>query len=182
MPASPRPSIRTATAADAEALARLAEQTFRDAFADQNTPEDLDLYCAKAFNERQQLGEIRDPGIITLLVEQADLLAGYAQVKMDSASGCLAGDGQAELSRFYLRQEHHGRGVAQVLMADVLDRVANAGARLLWLGVWEHNPRAIAFYRKHGFEVVGDKTFLVGTDLQRDLVLSVELRPTITAR
>ncbi|MEO0423336.1 MAG: GNAT family N-acetyltransferase [Pseudomonadota bacterium] len=175
MTASPQPAIRSATLADAPALAHLAEQTFRDAFADQNTPEDLDLYCAGAFNEAQQLGEIRHLGIITLLMEQADLLVGYAQIKTTSASDRLANEAQAELSRIYLRQEHHGRGLAQVLMAEVLARAAGAGARVLWLGVWEHNPKAIAFYRKHGFEVVGEKTFLVGSDLQRDLVLSVEL-------
>ncbi|MEO0975077.1 MAG: GNAT family N-acetyltransferase, partial [Pseudomonadota bacterium] len=75
-------SIRTATAADAPALAHLAEHTFRDAFAEQNTPEDLDLYCAGAFSEQQQLREIVDPRIVTLLVERSALLAGYAQLKL----------------------------------------------------------------------------------------------------
>jgi len=42
----------------------------------------------------------------------------------------------------------------------------------VWLGVWEHNPRAIAFYRKWGFEAVGEHVFVVGTDPQRDLVMT----------
>ncbi|MEM9385022.1 MAG: GNAT family N-acetyltransferase [Pseudomonadota bacterium] len=175
-------STRTATAQDAQSLARMAEETFRDAFAEQNTREDLDRYCADAFGEQQQLSEICDPESITVLAERSNRLAGYAQIKTRSSIHCVAGDALAELSRFYLRKEHHGRGVANVLMADVLARAADAGARVLWLGVWEHNPRAIAFYRKCGFDAVGEKTFLIGSDLQRDLVLAVELEAPGTTR
>ena len=41
----------------------------------------------------------------------------------------------------------------------------------MWLGVWERNPRAIAFYIKSGFVVVGSHVFIVGNDRQTDLVL-----------
>ena len=50
-----------------------------------------------------------------------------------------------------------------------------SGARVLWLGVWEHNPRAIAFYRKCGYIAVGSKTFDVGGDLQTDRVMRLPL-------
>jgi ribosomal protein S18 acetylase RimI-like enzyme len=53
-------------------------------------------------------------------------------------------------------------------MRDVLARAEGA---TLWLGVWEENPRAIAFYAKWSFVVVGQKTFLVGDDPQTDHVM-----------
>ena len=43
----------------------------------------------------------------------------------------------------------------------------------LWLGVWEKNPRAIAFYQKTGLRVVGRQTFQLGRDLQHDFVMSL---------
>jgi ribosomal protein S18 acetylase RimI-like enzyme len=71
-----------------------------------------------------------------------------------------------------VRRAHHGRGVAQALMASVVGEARALGATALWLGVWERNARAIAFYRKCGFERRGEHPFLLGRDLQTDWVMS----------
>jgi ribosomal protein S18 acetylase RimI-like enzyme len=80
---------------------------------------------------------------------------------------------RAELHRIYVSSEWQGRGVAQSLMQNALDTAASAGSDLLWLGVWEHNRKAIAFYRKFGFEILGDQPFMLGEDRQRDLIMAV---------
>jgi ribosomal protein S18 acetylase RimI-like enzyme len=80
-----------------------------------------------------------------------------------------------EVVRFYVDRPWHGRGVAHQLMAAAADAAQAAGARTLWLGVWERNPRAIAFYRKCGFEDVGTQIFVLGADHQQDLVLARSL-------
>jgi ribosomal protein S18 acetylase RimI-like enzyme len=77
-----------------------------------------------------------------------------------------------ELVRFYVDAAWHGRGVSHSLMKEALDYAANAGHDVMWLGVWQQNTRAIAFYRKWSFEIVGDKRFLLGSDLQTDFVMS----------
>jgi ribosomal protein S18 acetylase RimI-like enzyme len=61
--------------------------------------------------------------------------------------------------------------VADALMAGVIQRARRRGATSLWLGVWERNARAQAFYRRHGFGKVGRHTFVVGNDPQTDDVL-----------
>jgi len=43
---------------------------------------------------------------------------------------------------------------------------------VVWLGVWEQNNRALAFYQKFGFKKTGDHIFCVGDDPQRDVILS----------
>jgi ribosomal protein S18 acetylase RimI-like enzyme len=68
-----------------------------------------------------------------------------------------------------------GRGLAQALMAEVENAARRRGAHELWLGVWERNPRAQAFYRKCGFEKVGTQIFVVGDDPQTDHVMLMEL-------
>jgi ribosomal protein S18 acetylase RimI-like enzyme len=171
--------IRPGTITDAAVLAEFAATTFREAFGADNRPEDLALHLARSYGPRQQGAELADPAISTLLAEDADRLAGYAQVRPGVPPPCVAADGSLELWRFYVGQPWHGRGVAQALMARVVAVARARGARTLWLGVWERNPRAQAFYRKVGFEWVGGQTFLVGTDAQTDHIMAV---PLVTAK
>ena len=46
---------------------------------------------------------------------------------------------------------------------------------VMWLGVWEYNPRAIRFYEKHGFVEVGSHVFQLGKDPQIDLLMQKKL-------
>lgn len=168
-------TIRPGTVGDAVVLAEFAATSFREAFGDDNRPEDLALHLARSYGPHQQGAELADPAITTLLAEDADRLAGYAQVRPGAPPPCVPADGVLELWRFYVGRPWHGRGVAQALMARVVAVARGRGARTLWLGVWERNPRAQAFYRKVGFERVGGQTFLVGTDPQTDHVMALPL-------
>jgi ribosomal protein S18 acetylase RimI-like enzyme len=78
---------------------------------------------------------------------------------------------RSRLLRFYVDRAWHGRGVAHTLMA-VFAAARARGAQTLWLGVWEHNARAIAFYHRHGFEDVGSHEFVLGTDRQIDRLMA----------
>jgi len=168
-------TIRPGTVADAAVLAEFAATSFREAFGDDNQPEDLALHLARSYGLRQQAAELTDPAIVTLLAEDAGRLAGYAQVRPGAPPPCVPAVGSLELWRFYVGRPWHGRGVAQALMARVVAVARVRGARTLWLGVWERNPRAQAFYRKVGFEQVGGQTFMVGTDRQTDHVMALPL-------
>jgi ribosomal protein S18 acetylase RimI-like enzyme len=167
--------IRRADASDSEELARFAARTFSEAFGADNTPEDLALYLAKAYGPAQQGAELRDPAWTTLLAKEGKSLAGYAQVRTGPAPSCVTGQSPIELFRFYVDSPWQGQGLARRLMAAVEEEAICRGARTLWLGVWERNARGQAFYRKCGFVDMGEKSFLVGTDRQRDRVMSRSL-------
>jgi diamine N-acetyltransferase len=160
--------IRRATPEDAAALAEIASSTFVDAFGAMNDPGNLAMYLAQAYGEPQQRGELADPDLVTLVAEEGGALVAYAQVRRDGAN--------AELARFYVRRAHHGRGLAQRLMRETENAARAFGAQSLWLGVWEKNPRAIAFYAKCGFADTGSKPFIVGNDVQTDRVMVKPLR------
>ncbi len=159
--------IRTGTASDAAAIAEFAERTFRDTFAADNNPEDLEAYIAKAYGEAQQRREI-ESGTVTLLVEDDGELIAFAQLIRRVSSP----HGDVEIARFYVDKAHHGRGIAQTLMQEAVETARELGGTRLWLGVWERNWRAIAFYVKCGFQDVGSQPFLVGSDLQTDRVMA----------
>jgi ribosomal protein S18 acetylase RimI-like enzyme len=162
-------TIRHATPEDAAALAELGARTFRDAFAAQNRAEDMDAYVAQTYGEAQQRRELEDPENVTLLVERDGVLIGFAQLRRDADS--------VEIARFYVDRGHHGAGIAQELMQRCVDAARDLGAYVLWLGVWEHNPRAIRFYEKCGFVDIGSHPFLIGSDLQTDRLMSLVIPP-----
>ena len=163
-------------APDAPALAELAARTFHETFAADNRPEDMALHSASAYGTSQQQQELVDPDIATLLVEVDGQLAGYAQLRSGLPPDCVTGEEPIELWRFYIAQPWHGRGVAQALMQSVESEAYRRGGRTLWLGVWERNERAKAFYQKNGFMDVGSHVFMVGTDAQTDRILIRALR------
>ncbi len=164
---------RLAGPADAAALAALAERTFRDAFAADNSPADMDAHCAASYSPDIQDRELRDPSIRTLVAETpGHALVAYAQLRGDHAPESVTGPSPIELWRFYVDRGYHGRGVAQALMARVDYEAAAMGAQTVWLGVWERNLRAQAFYRKCGFVTVGTHTFMVGSDAQTDHLMA----------
>jgi ribosomal protein S18 acetylase RimI-like enzyme len=171
------PVIRRATAEDAAKVAELALRSFMDAFAAQNRPEDVQAYTARVYGPAQQAAEIADPHITTLVVEVDGRMAAYAQVRRGTTAPGVDDPTAAEIMRFYVDRPWHGRGIAQRMMDAALQAARDFGARSVWLGVWEHNARGIAFYNKLGFRVVASHNFLLGSDLQNDFVMTRSLDP-----
>jgi ribosomal protein S18 acetylase RimI-like enzyme len=164
--------VRPAVLSDALALSQFGARTFRVAFAAENRPENLETFLAKAYGVPQQSAELADPSVVTLIAEASREMIGFAQLRSGVTPACVIGPHPIELWRFYVAQEWHGRGVASTLMAAVVTEALRRGARTLWLGVWERNGRAQAFYRKCGYLVVGEQSFLLGNERQTDLVMA----------
>jgi diamine N-acetyltransferase len=168
-------SLRHANSADAAALAELAARTFRDAFARFNTAADMEVHCRTSYSAALQAAEIAATDRRTLLVEREGQLAGYAQLRMQATPDCVIATRPREVQRFYVDQRWHGQGAASILIKGVIEQARRDEGDVIWLGVWERNPRAIAFYRKHGFRSVGTQVFQLGSDPQRDLVMARDL-------
>jgi diamine N-acetyltransferase len=164
-------TIRRAAPSDALALAELAARTFAETFAADNSPEDLHAHLRSSYGVAQQSAELEDRDVITLLAYRGEELAGFAQVRRKSAPTCVASEKAVELHRFYLARAAQGTGLAAPLMHAARAAALELGGLHIWLGVWERNPRAIAFYLKSGFVEVGSHVFVVGSDRQTDLVL-----------
>jgi GNAT superfamily N-acetyltransferase len=167
---------RLAGPADASALARLGETSFREAWAAFNDPADMDAYCASHFDASFVRGDLARPAVRYLLAEAAGELVAYQRTESGPAPPCVKARNPIEISRVYVLQRWHGRGVGSALMQAGLDEARRAGHDVAWLAVWQRATRALAFYRRWGFEVVGTTTFRLGADLQHDFVMSRALR------
>lgn len=170
-------TIRQATLGDAKLLTDLSYTTFWDAFAHhpKNAPDDLAHYMRQAFNIEQISTELADERSIFLIGEIDAKAAGYAKIVIDNIEPGITAERPVELSRLYSHQEYIGKGVGQNLMDACFERARAENRDVMWLGVWEYNPRAQRFYEKNGFRVVGRHTFLLGSDAQTDLLMQKDL-------
>jgi GNAT superfamily N-acetyltransferase len=163
--------IRRGTVVDAALLSELGARTFAETFAADNTPEDLAAYTTASFNVAQQTAELEDPASIFLIAEINGTAAGYARLRASEPEKCIEGANPIELVRLYVSRDWLGKGIGGELMRACLDAARQAGHETIWLGVWEGNPRAQAFYRKWNFRAVGEHIFPLGLDLKRDLLM-----------
>jgi GNAT superfamily N-acetyltransferase len=165
-------TIRPGTRDDAAMLAEMAARIFYETFAAENRPEDMKAYMDEAFTVARQAEEIADPLSTFLLAFVDEEPAGYAKIRAGDAPSGVAGERPVELARLYADHRWHGRGVGSALMEACFDEARRGGHATMWLGVWERNFRAIAFYRKCGFVECGSHVFRLGSDPQTDLLMA----------
>ena len=82
-----------------------------------------------------------------------------------------------EIERIYVRQQFQGNGYGRELIEFALERARLLKKQYAWLGVWEKNAAAIAFYERMGFQEVGKHTFRMGDELQSDYIMKKEILP-----
>jgi ribosomal protein S18 acetylase RimI-like enzyme len=155
--------------AEAETLAELATRTYSDTFAAFNTQENMEAYLSAAFSVEQIALELNDPRSAFFMAELAGRNVGYAKLlRAGEAPECVPPEKAIELVRLYVDTSVLGAGVGAALMQACMERAKSEGFQTIFLGVWEHNARAQAFYRKWGFERAGEHIFQMGDDPQTD--------------
>ena len=175
-------TIRRATDADAALLAQLGAKTFYDAFAKQNTPENMTAYLAKTFGTELQRAELADPQNTFLIAEDDGVAIGYAHLRIGEPPACVSDSEAIELVRLYVSASLLSGGVGGRLMDACLNETRQRGYQTIWLGVWQQNTRAQAFYERWNFSIVGEHIFQLGDDPQMDWLMkrSVDQKESIS--
>lgn len=163
--------IRRAMTADTEALSAFAAAVFPLGGRPGADPLDLAHYIAAELTVKCFRAWIEDPNAIMLVAEMEDQICGYVLVLRLSPHPQIEDSESAELRKLYVAPAHHGRGVADELMRQALASLERDRRAAVWLSVFSENPRALAFYKKWGFRIVGTQLFLVGADPQRDFLM-----------
>ena len=175
--AIPQVIMRRAAPADAVALAAMASTAFTDTFGAHNDPRDMADYLAKSFGESVQRAELADPGSTVWLAEHEGEPAGYAMLRDGPPPECVSVHDAIEIARLYVVKRFIGAGIGALLMRRCIEEASARGNDAIWLGVWEHNVRAIAFYERWEFVDVGSLAFMLGRDRQTDRVMVRRMRP-----
>ncbi len=171
--------LRLCTEADASTLALVGASTFLEAFAGFIPGDALLAHCARHHVPEAYRQYLQKPETRAWLAEVAPGAApvGYALVTAPEFPEGLTRAGDLELRRIYLFSRFHGSGAGQFLMDAALDGARAQGAERVLLGVHPENHRALRFYRRNGFRVIGQRQFQVGASVFQDPVLALELEP-----
>jgi diamine N-acetyltransferase len=148
--------IRIATPSDAELLADLGARTLRDTFGPDKSEAQAN-YLALTFSPDIKSGDLADPYATFMIAEVDGAAVAYARLRFGFSPPCAGGITPMEVARFYADAPWVGRGVGTALMERCLCMARERGCDVVWLDVWEKNNRAIAFYEKWGFAVVGSE-------------------------
>jgi diamine N-acetyltransferase len=156
---------------DLPALQEISKRTFYDAFAAVNTPENMSFHLSHYFTEEKLTNEILDPSSKFFFALHSGVPVGYLKVNMSSSQTVLPNNGGFEIERIYVDQAFKGGGIGKLFIDKSIDLAVAAGAKFVWLGVWEHNSAAIHFYEKNGFKKYSQHIFKLGDDDQTDLLM-----------
>ncbi|WP_338870652.1 GNAT family N-acetyltransferase [Spirosoma sp. SC4-14] len=174
--------IRTATLSDVSLLWELAVQTMREAFGPpHNSAELVEEYIQADITLPALEAELGDRRAAFFVFELPDRTPiGYAKMRRHSPPRRMPepyrrARNAIEIQRIYLLQQHTGQGRGRMLMEHCLNWAREQGYKAVWLGVWEHNERALTFYKKMGFEPFGFHYFQFGSERQRDFWLQKQL-------
>lgn len=166
--------IRRAAISDAKQIAEFSRTSFYESFSDQNTEENMEKFMLK-FSVESLVAEVSIPENVFYLALEADQIAGYIKLCYAPNPEIYNHDQAVEISRIYVDKSRIGQGIGNKLMAHGLETARESGIKMAWLGVWEHNLSALAFYKKWGFERFGEHIFMLGDDPQTDWLLEKEL-------
>lgn len=164
-------SIRYAIKDDAVLIADISRQTFYDTFAPDNTEEDMNKFLSEQFTKGRLMLEVGAPENIFFLASVNNSIAGYVKLREGKLPGESKRVRALEIARLYVLKEFIGKGVGAALMKESIAIATQKGNRVVWLGVWEKNSKAIEFYTRWGFQKFGECDFLLGNDLQTDWLM-----------
>ena len=163
--------IRIATPEDGPMIAELSRRTFYDTFASENTAEDMEKFMNEQFTFDALVKEVSAPENVFIIAESGNEVAGYARLRESAPPSSLEELPSIEIARIYALQTMIGKGVGNALMKKCVEIAFDMGKRVVWLGVWEKNQRAIQFYNRWGFEKFDEHDFVLGNDVQRDWLM-----------
>jgi ribosomal protein S18 acetylase RimI-like enzyme len=163
--------IRRVVKEEASLLREVQISTFRETFAAFNTEENMRQYISDSFSEEKVEKELMDPHSTFYFADWEGIPVGYLKVNAAAAQTDLNDPFSLEIERIYVLQSMKGKKIGKKLMEQAFLQAKSMGCGYVWLGVWEKNQPAIAFYEKTGFRVFGEHSFVLGEDIQKDLLM-----------
>lgn len=167
--------IKKCTLDDINKLKKIAYQTFEETFREQNKKENIDNYLANTFTKEKVLEELQNPNSFFYFIYYQSSLAGYLKLNINDAQTESYNEDHLEIERIYILNEFQKLGLGKQLYDKVIEVSNELLCNHIWLGVWEKNDNAIAFYKKLGFEKVDEHAFYMGDERQIDYIMIKDL-------
>lgn len=168
--------ISKATKADVAVLCKMGAEIFHETYAVYNTEENMQQYIKETYSEQAILKELNEKATSQLIARLGNAPIGYVKISTRNICEELAGKRYFEIERLYVYGKYQGQKIGYELINACAEMALKEGYNTIWLGVWEHNAKAIGFYEKVGFVKFGQHVFKLGEDLQNDFLMKLEIQ------
>lgn len=167
--------LKKLTVAEVETLKEISISTYFDTFAKDNTPENMEAYLSEAYTIEKLTRELNNPESTFYFIYFENQLAGYLKLNVGAAQTEKILDNGLEVERIYILSQFKRLGLGRFLIETAIEKAEKQGKEIIWLGVWDQNPKARAFYESLGFDYYSSHTFMMGDDPQTDLIMVKKL-------
>jgi ribosomal protein S18 acetylase RimI-like enzyme len=164
-------TIQKVKISEVETLLNFSKETFYEFFAGWNDPANMEAYSAIAFAPQKMLSELSNPNSEFYFALNEDVIVGYMKLNFNNAQTDIQDKNALEVERIYVSGKYHGKYIGKQLLDFSIEIARSKQFNYVWLGVWEHNEKAMAFYKRNGFETFGSHDFMLGDDKQTDLLM-----------
>jgi ribosomal protein S18 acetylase RimI-like enzyme len=167
--------IRQLSEKDIPQLRALAIRIYKDTFSVSNTVENMEAFIKKDYSVESFEKEFREEGSSYFFALDNDVAAGYLRLRKNPEAEHYLGSNTIELHRLYVDVNFQGKQIGALLMQHALDVAISLKVDWIWLGVWEHNPKAQNFYLRWGFERFAEHVFQMGDEAQTDWLMKKKI-------
>jgi ribosomal protein S18 acetylase RimI-like enzyme len=157
-------------------LITISRNTFYESFREQNTETDMNIFLSESFSEKQLSKEFNKPNSYFYFAKINKQIAGYLKLNFGNAQTELQDNQAVEIERIYVLQSFQGTKIGKALFEKTLNIAKEKNLNYIWLGVWEKNLKAIQFYTKNGFVAFDKHQFVLGNDVQTDIMMKLLLK------
>ena len=167
--------IRKLDITDLENLQKISIITFRETFEEVNSEEDMQKYLDENLSLERLKNELENQNSEFYFAENNGEILGYLKLNFKDAQTEKVEENHFEIERIYVLKAFLGQKIGQILFDKAIEIGREKNLEYVWLGVWEENKRAIRFYEKNGFEIFGKHDFVLGEDVQTDLLMKMKI-------
>lgn len=168
-------SLEKISVSDVEWLQEISTQTFIETFAAVNTESNMAKYLAESLSISTLTDELLREGSEFYFAKIENQIVGYLKLNFGHAQTESMGDNSIEIERIYVLKDFLGQGIGQFMFDKAIEMARQKRLNVLWLGVWEENHRALSFYKKNGLVEFDKHKFILGNDVQMDVMLRLFL-------
>ena len=156
-------------------LREISCSTFFQTFQEHNKADDMEAYLTSSFSVEKLTHELNNPNTEFYFAKNEDNIVGYLKVNIGEAQTEHINLNAFEIERIYVDKAYLGKKVGQLLFNKAIELAKSKNVAYVWLGVWEENHRALAFYEKNGFIPFDKHVFMLGNDAQTDIMMKLLL-------
>jgi len=168
--------ITKVTINDVKILQKIGKETFSATYSLNTTSKEMADYLEIAFVEQKLVAEIKNPNSEFYFAKINQKVIAYLKVNIGDAQTDFQPENSLEIERIYVLKEFQGKKIGLALLNKAIDLAKEKNTDYIWLGVWQKNPMAIQFYKKHNFVEAGTHPFVFGGMTHNDLLMKLNIK------